>query len=210
MSDTARDHDRGAEAEGGATAFGMWLFLASEAMLFAGLILVYLFGRLGHPEGFAAASGHLDWRLGCLNTAVLICSSLTIAEADMRARGQDRRAGWLLVATLALGAVFLGIKGHEWLAEIDKGLAPFLGFGFAYDGPDPTGAAVFFRCYFLLTGLHAAHMLAGLFCIGWLVALWRRRGRVGAGPARGLALYWHFVDIVWIFLYPLLYLIAPS
>lgn len=212
MSDTSRDSafNTGTE-EGIATAFGMWIFLASEAMMFTGLLLVYAFGRLDHATGFANASGHLDWRLGALNTAILICSSLAIARAEARADRADRRAGALLALTCGLGVLFLGIKGYEWTMELREGLAPFAGLAFAYDGPDAEGAAFFFRCYFILTGLHAAHMLGGLACIGWLLATWRnRRCRADFHAVRDLALYWHFVDIVWIFLYPLLYLIAPA
>lgn len=197
--------------EGEATAFGMWIFIASEAMLFAAVLLVYALGRIHAPDAFAAASHRLTWWLGAVNTAVMLTSSLIVAlthDASMSNRRGPALRG--LIATAILGAVFLSIKGYEWHGEISERLAPFLALDFAWDGADRAGAVLFFRLYFVLTGLHALHMIGGLACIGWILATWRSRtGPPGQHAIRNFALYWHFVDIIWIFLYPLLYLIDP-
>ncbi len=213
MSEASKDSafDTGGEEES-ATAFGMWIFLASEAMVFGAALLVYALGRIAHPEGFGAASNLLDWRLGAANTVVLLVSSFAIARAHDASlvRHRARTAAWVVVTGI-LGAVFLAVKGWEWSHEVEAGLAPLLGLPFDYDGPDPDGAAHFFRVYFVLTGLHAAHMLGGLAAMGWILATWRRRhAQTDMIAVRSLGLYWHFVDIVWIFLFPLLYLIARA
>ena len=212
MSGASRHGPLGGAEEGDAPEFGMWVFIASEAMVFGAAILVYALGRIETPQGYAGAAAHLDWRLGTANTLVLLVSSFAIARAHAASDIPDpARARRWLVATGALGLVFLGVKGWEWGAEIRAGLAPFLGLPFAYEGPERDGALHFFRVYFVLTGLHAAHMAGGLAWIGWLLATWRRRqGARDFDTLRNLGLYWHFVDIVWIFLFPLLYLVGRS
>lgn len=209
MSGTSRDSAFGSGAdEGDATVFGMWIFIASEAMVFGAGLLLYTLGRIRHAEAFEAGSNLLDWRLGTLNTAILLLSSFAIARAHQASEtcAIRRTRGWVLT-TAVLGLTFLAIKGYEWHSEIAEGLAPFLGLDFDYDGPDRQGAAHFFRIYFVLTGLHAFHMLGGLTCMAWLMATWRtRRTQSDLHAVRTLGLYWHFVDIVWIFLFPLLYL----
>lgn len=212
MSDTSPDSAFATgRHEGEATAFGMWIFVASEAMLFATVLLVYALGRVHAPGAFAAASHRLTWWLGAANTGVLLTSSLIVAlthDASMSNRRGPALRG--LIATAVLGAVFLSIKGYEWSGEVAEGLTPFLGLDFAWDGSDRAGAALFFRLYFVLTGLHALHMVGGLACIGWILATWRGRDDLpGQHAIRNFGLYWHFVDIVWIFLFPLLYLIDP-
>jgi cytochrome c oxidase subunit III len=210
--DTGPDAAPAGEKDDDIATFGMWIFLASEGMLFGGLLLVYAVGRVEHADGFAAASGHLKWQLGALNTVILLVSSFFMARAHALSLGAARRPCRLaLAATLALGLAFLGIKAYEWHSEISEGLAPFLGLAFTWDGADAESAALFFRCYFILTGLHALHMAGGLGCILWLLAgRWQGTGPAGLQAVRNLGLYWHFVDIVWIFLFPLLYLIAPA
>jgi cytochrome c oxidase subunit 3 len=193
-------------AQDAAARFGMWVFLGSEAMLFGALLLVYALMRIEHGEGFGAASNELSWRLGALNTAVLLTSSLCMALAH-EASIHTRRAvvsRWL-AATLVLGLVFLAIKGFEYREEYRQGLMPLLQLGFAYAGPDPRGAEYFFSLYFALTGLHALHLAVGLLAIVWLLA-GRRTMRMQV--MRNIGLYWHFVDMVWVFLFPLLYLVA--
>jgi cytochrome c oxidase subunit III len=213
MSEASREtaFDSGRE-ENDAATFGMWIFIASEAMLFGGLLLVSAIGRIQHPAGFAEASGHLKWQLGVTNTAILLVSSFFIARAhEFSLRPAPRLWRRALATTGLLGLAFLGIKFYEWQGEIAEGLAPFFGLSFSYEGPDSDGAGLFFRCYFVLTGLHALHMVGGLSCILWLLASrWRGMGPSRLQPVRNLALCWHFVDIVWIFLFPLLYLIAPA
>ena len=184
---------------------GMWIFLASEVLFFGGLFVAYLYGRTHWPLGWAAASRHTDVVLGTVNTALLLTSSAAVAlavacEEDARQRRWTAR---LLSLTAALGATFLVIKGFEWHAEWDEHLFP--GPAFALD---VAGAQEFFALYFVMTGLHAVHMIIGIAVLA-ILARGRSRGRAWAraNHLEIAALYWHFVDLVWIFLYPLLYLV---
>jgi cytochrome c oxidase subunit III len=192
-----------------AVELGMWLFLAQEVMFFGGLFLAYTFYRTRYHNAFIEAGHHLDVRLGTVNTVVLITSSLTMALA-VRAAHAGKRAATrnLVVATMLLGLVFLGIKGFEYYHKFTEHLIP--GPSFAYHGQHPLGAQIFYLLYFTMTGMHALHMIIGE---GVMIALlrWNARGGVSAAyPSRveAVGLYWHFVDIVWIFLFPLLYLIS--
>lgn len=198
-----------ASREREADRLGLWVFIASEALLFGAVILVYLIARLHFPHGFAGGSKELSFWLGTINTGVLLTSSLTMALADeVAVGGAWRAARWLLAATALLGVLFLIIKGTEYVEEFVKGDVPFFGRPFAYSGPDPRGAALFFGLYFTMTGLHALHLFAGILVVMWIASTWR--GTVASSRRRrapAVALYWHFVDIVWVFLYPLLYLI---
>ena len=189
-----------------ADTLGMWLFLATEIMFFGGLFLLYTAYRMQYGAAFTAASHHLDVRLGAINTAVLICSSLTMALAVHSA--QLRRPGPLrafLAATMLLGCVFLAIKSVEYAHKWHEGLIP--GPGFVFDEPHREHARIFFSLYFVMTGIHALHIIIGL---GALAVLLVRARRVAAYdvPAELTGLYWHFVDVIWIFLFPLLYLIG--
>ena len=188
---------------------GMWIFLVTELLFFGGLFLTYAVYRAWYPADFAAASHELIVWAGGLNTVVLITSSLTMALAVHAAQIGNRRAlVALLLATMALGCVFLGVKAFEYRTEFLERHIPGAGFTFA---PEHTPhAEIFFSLYFMMTGLHALHMIIGLgvmAAITWLS--WR--GRITpeyANPVEVTGLYWHFVDIVWIFLFPLLYLIG--
>ncbi|UCI09678.1 cytochrome c oxidase subunit 3 [Mesorhizobium sp. B1-1-8] len=192
-----------------AGTFAMWVFIGSEAMLFGAIFLVFLFAHIDFGPAFAAASKHLSLPLGTFNTAVLITSSFTMALAHMLALHRRWRATvWALAATSALGGCFLVVKGVEYGKEIHEGLAPLLGLPFHYTGPDPVHAEFFFGLYFTMTSLHALHLIGGIVVIAGMIALWRT-----ASPASRLrrvvavGLYWHFVDIVWVFMFPVLYLI---
>ena len=199
-----------AEQQRAAVTLGMWVFLVQEVMFFGGAFCAYVAYRALYPDVFGHASHHLDVRLGTLNTAVLIASSLTMALA-VHAAESGRRGGTIaawLVATMVLGAVFLGVKSFEYAHKFHEHLVP--GPHFVYPGTDAPQAQLFFSIYFILTGLHAIHMIIGEGLLLWLVrdAL---RGRYGAAydaPVENVGLYWHFVDIVWIFLFPLLYLLG--
>jgi cytochrome c oxidase subunit 3 len=195
--------------ERAADTLGMWVFLGSEAMLFGAVILAYVVARALHADGFAGASKHLSFWLGSINTGVLLTSSLTMALADLKAESKAWRAARrLLIGAALLGLVFLAIKSVEYAEEISAGLAPLLGLAFRYDGPDPAGAALFFNLYFAMTGLHAAHLLSGIAVIAWVAAFWPATAAASRlRRATAIGLYWHFIDIVWVFLYPLLYLI---
>lgn len=193
-----------------AGTLGMWVFLATEVLLFGGLFAGYISYRLAYYDGFHEASRHLYFSLGSLNTGILLCSSYTVALAVHAARqGRSRAiAGWL-VAAVAIGAVFLAIKGTEYYLEYSENLIPW--YHFSFEGKHPSHAQLFFVFYFAMTGLHAVHMLVGMTLLTVVAALaWR--GRFSAhyhNPVEIVGLYWHFVDIVWVFLYPCFYLLNP-
>lgn len=194
-----------------AATLGMWIFLATEVLFFGVLFAAYAVSRLLQPEGFAEGSDHTDLLLGTVNTAVLLTSSLTMALAVRGAALGARRAttAWLLV-TASLGVVFLVIKGIEYRQEYVEGLVPVLAFDYA--GPEQTGVTVFFYLYFLMTGLHALHLLIGIGVVATLAWL-NARGHFTPDwhtPVELTGLYWHFVDVVWIFLYPVMYLVARA
>jgi cytochrome c oxidase subunit 3 len=194
-----------------ATALGMWAFLITEVMFFGGLFTSYTVYRMIYPDAFAAASHHLDYRLGALNTAVLICSSMTMALAVQSAqRGKQRNLILFLLLTMLLGLTFLGVKVFEYRDKFHHHLIP--GGGFEFEGPYGKQAQIFFSLYFAMTGLHAVHMIIGLGILGTLVGL-SRRGWFSSEyytPVELSGLYWHFVDIVWIYLFPLLYLMGRT
>jgi cytochrome c oxidase subunit 3 len=195
------------EQERETVGLGMWIFLAQEVMFFGGLFTVYAVYRRLHRAAFAEASRHLDLVLGTANTAVLLLSSLTMALAVRAAqRGSRRMCALYLGGTMSLGAIFLGVKALEYAHKVRDGLLP--GPGFDAGLFRQTGAELFFSLYFVMTGMHALHMLIG---IALLACVLRRALRGRYGPQRHwgvevLGLYWHFVDVVWIFLFPLLYL----
>ena len=187
----------------------MWLFLVTEVLFFGGLFVAYALFRWLYPESFRAASHELDIRLGTVNTAVLIASSLTMAMAVRGGQtGKSRAAAAFLVATIVLGVAFLVIKGFEYHHKFVEGLVP--GPLWSYQAPDADKQQLFMSIYFAMTGLHATHMIIGIGVLAWLA--WRSlRGAYDAhyyNPIECAGLYWHFVDIVWIFLFPLLYLLG--
>ncbi|MFB3854823.1 MAG: cytochrome c oxidase subunit 3 family protein [Vicinamibacterales bacterium] len=191
-----------------AASLGMWVFLATEVLFFGGLFATYMVYRIWYPEVFGEASRHLDLTLGALNTAVLICSSLTMAIAvHASAIGRRGTLMLMLVLTMALGSVFLGIKGYEYYTKWVEHLIP--GPGFRFEHGDAMHAQIFYSLYFAMTGLHATHMVIGLGILsGILFMAWRGRFTPEWNtPVEVTGLYWHFVDIVWIFLFPLLYLV---
>jgi len=249
---------------------GMWLFLATEILMFGGLFCAYAVHRHNHPEVFVRAAEFLNWKLGALNTVVLICSSLTMAWAVHCAHcGQQRRLAVMLGLTLFLALGFLGVKAIEYHDKWRHHLLPGTHFkpelehaadektaapaaqpkaggeaepkaGAAtqpeqkpgpWSGPEPGRAPeglaafapqyaqrpaklpsythIFFGIYFMMTGLHGLHVLAGMAVITWILLRARRGEFSGAyyAPVDLVGLYWHFVDIVWIYLFPLLYLV---
>ena len=193
-----------------ASALGMWVFLVTELLFFGGLILAYTIYRWENARAFARASLHMDIALGTANTAVLICSSLTMAMAvRSAATGRKKPLIGFLVATMLLGGGFLGIKAIEYTDHIRHHLLPGPGFHYAVPA-DARAAEMFFSLYFAMTGLHALHMIVGIGILTTLLIM-ARRGRFTAEystPVEISGLYWHFVDIVWIFLFPMLYLIG--
>lgn len=192
-----------------ATSLGMWVFLLTEIMFFGGLIVSYTVYRTAYPAAFVEGSHHLDIVLGCLNTAVLIGSSLTMALAVHAAQeGKREPLVSFLLLTMLLGVVFLGVKAIEYHHKFADHLVP--GPLFFYSGAHAHQVELFFSLYFVMTGMHALHMIIGIGLLARYV--WKAwRGHYSSTyywPVELMGLYWHFVDIVWIFLFPLLYLLG--
>jgi cytochrome c oxidase subunit III len=190
-----------------AVRFGMWLFLGSETLLFAGLFGLYATYRVAHTEAFLAASHHNNVAIGTINTVVLITSSFTVAWAihalrENRPKAAVRSIGW----TLLFATAFLVLKGIEYTQHFHEGILPGYHYRFA-ELPQP-GARLFFTLYYFMTALHALHVIGGMVFLvvaGHMV----RRGRITARRYLTLelaGLYWHLVDAIWIFLWPLLYI----
>ena len=218
-------------------SFGMWVFLAQEVLFFGGLFMAYTVNRRAYPWAFGAGSSTLDLTLGGANTVVLILSSLTMAMSVWAAQvGKKRLVTWMLIATLGLGTVFLGVKVVEYKQKFDHHLIPGHGFDIRYVSQHPelaknpeeaakeaeeldkafakdpdlnAHAQLYFSLYFGMTGLHALHMIVGAGLLLWLIAesIGGRYTPKYNTPVETVGLYWHFVDIVWIYLFPLLYLI---
>ncbi len=191
-----------------AMRLGMWLFLATEILLFAGLFTGYSVYRFEFSSAFAEGSRHLNITAGTANTFVLITSSFTVALALHFARvDKPRIAAVCLAITILFALTFMGIKAIEYTEHFHEHALP--GKYYAFEKVTIPGAAMFYSLYFLMTGLHALHVIVGMSVLCWL--LWRTlQGRYTSRYYTGLemgALYWHLVDMVWIFLYPLLYLI---
>ncbi len=190
---------------------GMWLFLVTEVLFFAGLFLLYLIYRHLHPAGFAAASEHAELTIGSMNTVLLLTSSAVYSYGLGRAEmGDNRRLLWACVVTIALGVLFLGLKGYEWMLDFNERLFP--GPNFVLTGDHSGEAQLFWSFYFVATGLHGIHMIVGIGLVGWIAAL-ARCERFSAGyatPVEVVGLYWSFVDMVWLCLYPMIYLVHPA
>jgi cytochrome c oxidase subunit 3 len=190
------------------STLGMWAFLVTEVLFFGGLFAAYTVYRMTYPEAFSEASHHLNYKLGAFNTAVLIGSSMTMALAVRAAQlGNRRNQVMFLLATIALGSVFLGVKVVEYHDKFVHHLVP--GPHFHFEGPHGREAQIFYSLYFAMTGMHAVHMIIGIVMLGILTVM-AARGRFSPEyhtPVELGGLYWHFVDIVWIYLFPLLYLI---
>jgi cytochrome c oxidase subunit III len=200
-----------------AASLGMWLFLATEIMFFGGMFLAYLVYRYWYYPEFAAGSRSIDIVLGTVNTAVLICSSLTVALGVKAAQlGKRKTLVTLLLVTILFGLGFLAIKGIEWYQKFEEHHVPGRSFSaqdiiekYPQIHIDPAPTQIYFSLYFAMTGLHALHMIigVGIFCFLTYHA-WRGRYTPEYHtPVEIGGLYWHFVDIVWIYLFPLLYLI---
>jgi len=200
------------EQQKDSATLGMWIFLSTEVLFFGGMFLTYTINRHTYPDVFAAASTTLSLKLGTINTLVLIASSFTMAMSVWCAEVGKKK--WLpvcLILTLILGVVFLGIKGVEYHDKYVEHHIPGLPFQFEPGSDVATNAhaQLFFSLYFGMTGLHALHMVVGVGLLCWLLKQ-SIRGRFTPEyntPVENIGLYWHFVDIVWIYLYPLLYLI---
>jgi cytochrome c oxidase subunit 3 len=186
-----------------AATFGMWVFLTSELLFFSGMILVYSATRYLYPTGFMAAARETNVWFGTVNTMVLLTSSFAMAIAAQAGDAKLRRLALVgLAATVVLGLAFLTIKGFEYREDIEKHLLPGPDFGIA-----GRGAQLFFSIYWVMTAVHAIHLTIGIVLVGRLILETARRELPLSSPEiQATALYWHLVDIIWIVLYPLLYL----
>jgi cytochrome c oxidase subunit 3 len=187
---------------------GMWLFLLSEILIFGGLFLVYAMYRAKHPADFHAASMELSRFDGTLNTAILLTSSLTavLAIFSLQELNKPRRTALFLLATIVFGFAFLVVKAFEWGAKFEHGLYPRA----AELGTRTHGQILYFGLYFTMTGLHALHVIIGMVVL-FVLLTWVLRGKAtqqNSAALENAGLYWHLVDIIWIFLFPLFYLIS--
>lgn len=203
-------HYESAEQEYQASKLGLWLFLATEILMFGGLFVGYAIFNSAYPEAFKAGAGTLDWKLGALNTVVLLVSSFTMALSIYYAQtNQKAKVTLNLWITFLCGAVFMGIKGIEYSAKISKGMLP--GDFFAATGPlaEIVAMPIYYSFYFCMTGLHGSHVLVGMGLIFWLI-LRARKGEFNSKyytPLECVGLFWHLVDLIWIYLFPMLYLV---
>lgn len=210
FDDLGQQHD--------SSMIGMWLFLATEIMFFGGLITAYIIYRSTSPREVELASRHMRVWLGCLNTVILLGSSLTMALAVRASQLRlHREIVVYLGMTMALGTAFLGVKTIEYSAEIGESLFPGSSFQIPEEDMlklheeqrEPGRYEMFFVLYFFMTGLHAIHLIIGIVLVGIVAYLSHHRWFSGGGATQieATGLYWHFIDIVWVFLYPMLYLI---
>jgi cytochrome c oxidase subunit 3 len=185
---------------------GMWLFLFTELLLFGGLFLLYAVYLKRYPQEFAAGGSQLNWIMGTANTVILLTSSLCAAMAVTAIQRDERkRAVGLLLGTILCAAGFMAVKFFEWSAKISHGIYP----GSDHLKSGVPGESVFFSLYYMTTGIHGLHVLIGGALLGWIAF------RVNAGEVNGGdfvllengALYWHLVDLIWIFIFPLYYLV---
>jgi len=187
---------------------GMWLFILSEILIFGGLFLLYAMYRAKHPADFHAGSLELSRFDGTLNTIILLTSSLTAALAVFATQAQNKPklAAWYLRATIACGLAFLVVKTFEWGAKFEHGLYPRA----AVLDARPHGEILYFGLYFTMTGLHALHVIIGMVALSFVLA-WVSQNKITQQRSAILengVLYWHLVDVIWIFLFPLFYLIS--
>ena len=203
-----REQFESAEQQREASTLGMWIFLVTEIMFFGGAFLAYTIYRWKFQDTFAYASSTLNATIGAVNTAVLLCSSFTMVLAVRASQLGNRKALVVfLILTMVLGSAFLGVKAFEWHDKYVEHHVP--GPNFHWEGANPGQASIFFSLYFSTTGLHALHMVIGMGMM-LILTIQAFRGRYTKEyntPIEMGGLYWHFVDIVWIFLFPLLYLI---
>ncbi len=191
-----------------ASTLGIWIFLATEVLFFGGLFTAYIIFRTTYPPAFAQGSQHSNVLLGTINTAILLTSSLTMALSVHGAQeGHHKHTVRYLMCTVGLGLAFLGLKAMEYHQHISEGLFPGAHWRVELSRP----VELFYWLYWVMTGLHALHVLAGIGILS-VIATLARRGKFSPSyhtPVEVSGLYWHFVDIVWVFLYPLFYLVHP-
>lgn len=208
-------HFESMSQQNAAGKLGMWLFLGQEVLFFSGLFLAYILARIFYPETFLAAHELLDWKLGALNTVFLLTSSLTMALAVRGAQVNSQpQMFWNIVATLVLGGAFMVVKYFEYTHKFHIGLLPGKFFDAAVTASNgvpaiPGAPAMFFAIYFVMTGTHGLHVLIGMGLMIWLLVRIKRGDFNSENHVylENVGLYWHIVDLIWIFLFPLLYLV---
>ena len=205
---TVAHHFEHAHQQFSAAKLGMWLFIVQEILFFSALFVAYAVYRALHPEMFIDAHHHLSWKMGGTNTVVLIISSFTMAMSIRSAQLNRRNSSfWYLLTTLVCACIFMVIKFFEYAEKIHHGYLPSVWF--TGEGVYET-MHIFFGIYFTMTGLHGLHVLVGMGLIIWLM-IETYKGRYNSEyftPVEMVGLYWHLVDLIWIFLFPLLYLIG--
>lgn len=188
---------------------GIWLFMVTEILMFGGLFVGYFLYHSMYPEMFAEGASYLDWRMGSVNTIVLIISSFTMAlSIHLIQTGKTKKASWALGVTLLCGLIFMVIKYFEYTHKFHLGLFP--GKFLHYPEAIHSNLGLYFGFYYCMTGLHGTHVLIGMGLITW-VMIRNMRGEFDSNyflPVEGVGIFWHIVDLIWIFLFPLLYLIG--
>ena len=202
-------HYKDAQHEFDASLLGVWLFLCTEILMFGGLFVAYAIFNNLYPEAFAEGASYLDWKLGALNTVILLVSSFTMAMGIYYAqKSQTQKCVTMLSLTLLCGLGFMVVKYLEYSHKIHIGLLP--GELFSFSGAESSQLPLYFSLYFCMTGLHGSHVVAGMGLILW-VLLRARKNEFNANyytPVEGVGLFWHLVDLIWIYLFPLLYLVG--
>jgi cytochrome c oxidase subunit 3 len=204
-------HYDSAEHEYNTSKFGTWLFLCTEILMFGGLFVGYIIYHRMYPETFKVGATFLDWKLGALNTVVLLVSSFTMVLGIYFAQlGQKKKSLINLYITLICGAIFMVVKYIEYSHKIHLGLLPGELFSYTGEGFDVANLAMYFSFYFCMTGLHGTHVLVGMGLIGWVIYR-SHKGEFSPEyytPIECVGLFWHLVDLIWIYLFPLLYLVG--
>ncbi len=204
-------HFDSAEHEYESDKQGLWLFMVTEILMFGGLFVAYAIFHTIYPEMFAEGASHLDWKMGFVNTLVLITSSLTMAMGVYyNQQNKPKIAFWNLIVTILLGCCFLVIKYFEYSGKFHHGIFPGRLLDMAVVNPEHSNIGLYFGLYFCMTGLHGIHVVVGMGLIAW-VALKTYRGEFNQNyftPVEGVGIFWHIVDLIWIFLFPLLYLVG--
>ena len=188
---------------------GIWLFMVTEILMFGGLFVGYFIMHAIYPEMFAEGASHLSWKMGAFNTVVLITSSWTMAYSiNLIQTGKSKQANATLAITILCGLIFMVVKYFEYTHKIHAGLLP--GNFFHYADAKASNLSMYFGLYFCMTGMHGFHVLIGMSLIGWV--LYRNmRGDFNEHyytAVEGVGIFWHIVDLIWIFLFPLLYLVG--
>ena len=204
-------HYKDAEHQYQSNKEGIWLFMVTEILMFGGLFVGYILFHHMYPEMFAEGAKYLDWKLGFINTLVLIFSSLTMALGIYYNQvGQPSKATWALAITIICGAIFMVIKYFEYQHKFHLGIFPGQKLNLDMVKPEHANLGLYFGFYFCMSGLHGLHVLIGMGLITWVMIKNMRRefNPKYYTPIEGVGIFWHIVDLIWIFLFPLLYLVG--